>query len=182
MSANLRVFGKTHDSIVDGPGLRFTLFLQGCPHQCPGCHNPKSHAVSGGTEMATGDLLDEIRKNPLLDGVTLSGGEPFLQAEALLPFARGVAEHGLNIWIYSGYTFEELLELSTERPAVSELLRHTDALVDGRYVEAERSLTLRFRGSKNQRILDARTSLAEGRALPLALPDDADDFPIPRWG
>ena len=157
-----RLAGTAQDSIVDGPGLRLTVFVQGCPHHCPGCHNPETHDFAGGREADTQEMLDALDKNPLLSGVTLSGGEPFCQAAALLPLAEGVRARGLELAAYSGWTYEQLLEQGGDKEA---LLRLCHVLVDGPFVLAERSLSLRFRGSKNQRIIDVQRSLAEGRAV-----------------
>ncbi len=161
----IRLAGVVRESIVDGPGIRFTVFVQGCPHHCPGCQNPQTHDPAAGYDCEAERLLEEIAKNPLLRGVTLSGGEPIEQAEALLPFARAVRALGKDLAIFSGYTFEQLLELSARRPAVRELLSLCFLLIDGRFVLAERDLTLRFRGSRNQRLLDPAASLAAGSAI-----------------
>ena len=161
----INIAGIMEDSIVDGPGLRTAIFAQGCPRRCEGCHNPESWAFGTGTDMTVQDLFWRVKKNPLVRGVTLSGGEPMEQAEALLPFAREVRARGRDLVIFSGYTFEQLLEMGTRRPAVRELLSLAFLLVDGRFVLAERDLTLRFRGSRNQRLLDPAASLAAGRAI-----------------
>ncbi|HIS85775.1 MAG TPA: anaerobic ribonucleoside-triphosphate reductase activating protein [Candidatus Faecivicinus avistercoris] len=160
----LRIAGIADDSIVDGPGLRLTVFVQGCPHRCPGCHNPQSHDFSAGTPADTEEILARIRDNFLLDGVTLSGGEPFAQAEACAEIARGARAAGLNVWCYTGYWFEDLLEGAAEWRG---LLEAIDVLVDGPFVLGQRSLDLRFRGSSNQRVLDVPASLREGRAVAL---------------
>ena len=160
-----RLAGIANDSIVDGPGLRFTVFTQGCPHHCPGCHNPQTHDFAGGSEGETDEIIAKIRKNPLLDGVTLSGGEPFCQPEACAEIARAAKGLGLNVWSYSGYTFEELIELGTE--AQKALLREIDVLVDGRFELEKRSLECRFRGSSNQRLIDVPESLKMGYAVEL---------------
>ena len=156
------VAGVIGDSITDGPGIRMAVFVQGCPHHCPGCHNPETHPSEGGEARTAQDLLQKLDKNPLLSGVTLSGGEPFCQAAALLPLAEGVRARGLELAAYSGWTYEQLLEQGGDKEA---LLRLCHVLVDGPFVLAERSLSLRFRGSKNQRIIDVQRSLAEGRAV-----------------
>ncbi len=160
----LQLSGTANDSIVDGPGLRFTIFVQGCPHHCPGCHNPQTHPFDGGTQTDTDALLDMIRKNPLLDGVTFSGGEPFCQAQALAELGVHIRAMGLNIITYTGYTFEYLLEHRDEN-GIGALLAVTDWLVDGPFLEAQQSYQLRFRGSANQRVLDAQESLAKGCAV-----------------
>ena len=149
----LRLSGVISESIVDGPGFRYVVFTQGCPHGCPGCHNPQTHDFNGGTLIDPLTLLPEIDENPLLAGVTFSGGEPFVQPEALLPLAREIKARGLHLLIFSGYTYEQLTELATARSAVGDLLRLCDTLIDGPYMEEQRDLTLQFRGSANQRIL-----------------------------
>ena len=157
-----RVAGIANDSIVDGLGLRLTVFTQGCPHRCPGCHNPQTHDFGGGSEGDTAEIVARIRKNPLLDGVTLSGGEPFCQPEACAEIARAARALGLNVWGYSGYTYEELLQGTEAQKA---LLRELDVLVDGRFELEKRSLECRFRGSSNQRLIDVPASLEAGHAI-----------------
>lgn len=161
----LRLAGVVKQSIVDGPGLRLTVFTQGCPHKCPGCHNPETHDFAGGYDGDPATILAELDKNPLLAGVTLTGGEPVCQAEALLPLANGVRERGKNLMMYTGYTLEQLLEMMAKDPALAELLSLIDILVDGPFVLAERDLTLLFRGSRNQRLLDLPSSLAKGEPV-----------------
>ena len=161
----MRIAGTIQDSIVDGPGFRFTLFTQGCPHKCEGCHNPETHDPAGGKEETTDEIIKKLLSNPLTDGITFSGGEPFEQAADCAVIARAARENGLNVWAYSGYTFEELLKKGEEAPAVLELLKLTDVLVDGRFVLSKRSLNLKWRGSTNQRLIDVPKSLAEGRAV-----------------
>ena len=161
----LRIAGIANDSIVDGPGIRLTVFTQGCPHCCPGCHNPQTHDFAGGSEGDTGDIIAMIRRNPLLDGVTLSGGEPFCQPEPCAGIARAARSMGLNVWCYSGYTFEELIAQGSE--AQKALLAELDVLVDGRFELEKRSLECRFRGSSNQRLIDVPASLNAGRAVEL---------------
>ena len=150
------------DSIVDGPGLRATIFSQGCPHHCPGCHNPETWPFEGGTAIDEEDVLGIIRSNPLNRGVTFSGGEPFSQAEGFTKLAVLLKEKGYEVASYSGFTFEQLIK-GTD--AQKELLKHIDVLIDGPFLQQEKSLTLNFRGSKNQRILDVKKSLAEGKAV-----------------
>ncbi|MDO4483383.1 MAG: anaerobic ribonucleoside-triphosphate reductase activating protein [Clostridia bacterium] len=154
----IRIAGIVNDSIVDGPGNRLTVFVQGCPHHCPGCHNPDSHDFSGGRLTDTGDILRQIRANPLLDGITLSGGEPMCQPEACLLLAREARLMGLNVWCYTGYTLEALL--AEHEPARMALLEAVDVLVDGPFLLRQRSLDLLYCGSRNQRLLDVRKSLA----------------------
>ena len=159
----MRVAGIVNDSIVDGPGFRLAVFAQGCPHACPGCHNPQTHDFSGGFELDTELIVEKMRKNPLLDGLTLTGGEPFCQPQACAALAKAAKEMGLNVWCYTGYTFEELMKASHSDQM--NLLRYLDVLVDGRFRLEKRTLECRFRGSSNQRILDVARSLAENTAV-----------------
>lgn len=165
----LRISDTVNDSIVDGPGLRFTIFVQGCPHHCPGCQNPQTHDFNGGSFIEEDTLLERIKGNPLLDGVTFSGGEPFCQAEALAALGTGIRACGLNIMTYTGYTFEYLYAHRAEN-GYGALLAVTDWLVDGPYIEELRSLDLHFRGSSNQRILDVRKSMETGTPVDAVLP------------
>lgn len=155
--------GVTGDSIVDGPGLRLTIFTQGCLHNCPGCHNPQTHDPEGGSWADTEDILAAAAENPLLDGITLSGGDPFLQPVPCLALAEGAHKIGLNVWTYTGYTWEALWEENA--PEKIALLKETDVLVDGPFLLAERSLELRFCGSRNQRLIDVKKSLAEDKVV-----------------
>jgi anaerobic ribonucleoside-triphosphate reductase activating protein len=165
----LRLAGVVRESIVDGPGIRFTVFAQGCPHFCPGCHNEGTQDFQGGKIVLIEDILKEIDKNPLLSGVTFSGGEPFCQAEGFTALARGIKARGLHIVSFSGYTYEELQELAQENKdqsnGVRSLLELTDLLIDGRFELATRDLTLHFRGSKNQRIIDMNKTRETGKIV-----------------
>lgn len=164
MNRQLRIAGIIKESIVDGPGIRLVVFTQGCRHNCPGCHNPNSHSFEGGTLVDISFILQQIKSNPLLDGVTLSGGEPFEQAEILAELAREIKKLGLNIMTYTGYKFEYLLAHSDAHPGWAELLDQTDILVDGRFDMEKKNLLLRFRGSENQRIIDVKKSLLDREA------------------
>lgn len=157
MALTLDLFGEAPESIVDGPGLRYAIFVQGCPHHCPGCHNPQSHPFGVGYKKTTAELTAAIKENPLLSGVTFSGGEPFCQAEALCELAQAIKDMGLNIYVYSGYTIEKLLQKAEKEPFIKQLLCLCDTLVDGPYLQQQRNLELRFRGSENQRIIDLHT-------------------------
>ncbi|MDO4261357.1 MAG: anaerobic ribonucleoside-triphosphate reductase activating protein [Eubacteriales bacterium] len=159
----LRIAGTVQDSIVDGPGIRYVIFTQGCPHHCPGCHNPQTHDFAGGREADIQELLEQIFGNPVLSGVTLSGGEPFCQAEALLPVAEAVKARGKHLTVYTGYVLEELLKM--EDRGVQRLLELTDLLVDGPFLLEKRDLTLPYRGSENQRVIDMGKSRAAGRLV-----------------
>lgn len=167
--AIIHVAGIENDSITDGPGLRLALFVQGCPRSCPGCHNPESIPIEGGNDYTVRELIDRIRKNPILTGVTFSGGEPLLQAASLLPLAKLIRAEGLDIAIYTGYTIEEIFRESD--PAVMALLAQADILIDGPFLMQKRNLSLRFRGSENQRILDLHKTLSIGKGV---LTDDPD--------
>ena len=158
----LRIAGLVGESIVDGPGFRFTVFTQGCPHNCEGCHNPQTHDFNGGYDIDTDEIYEKIIKDPLLDGVTFSGGEPMCQPEAFYNLAVKVKERGLNIVTYTGYTYEELQAMAVNNRWIKGLLELTDILIDGRFVLEERDLTLLFRGSRNQRVIDMNLTRSTG--------------------
>lgn len=161
----VRIAGIVRQSIVDGPGLRLVVFTQGCPHACPGCHNPETHNFAGGYDCEIEKILVALDANPLLSGVTISGGEPFARAAELVPLAKAVRARGKNVWCYSGHMFEQLLNMMPQSPDVGELLALCDVLVDGPFIESEKDLTLHFRGSSNQRILDVAASLQRQQAV-----------------
>jgi anaerobic ribonucleoside-triphosphate reductase activating protein len=152
----LRIAGVVRESVVDGPGLRYVIFAQGCPHRCAGCHNPETWDPAGGYEISLLELNNDVTANPLVSGVTFSGGEPFMQAASFAVLGLSLRHKGFHIVTYSGYTFEELLAMPDE--GVKDLLAVTDLLIDGPFLLAERDLTLPFRGSRNQRIIDVRGS------------------------
>lgn len=162
----VRIAGVAGESVVDGPGLRYVVFAQGCPHHCRGCHNPETWDPAGGREISVGELLDGVRGNPLLQGATLTGGDPFLQAGPLAELARRVKEMGKDVITYTGYTWEQLLEMSEKDREVRDLLMNTDILVDGPFIQEQRDLKLLFRGSANQRVIDVRSSLEAGAIVP----------------
>ncbi|WP_459500121.1 anaerobic ribonucleoside-triphosphate reductase activating protein [Bacillus sp. C1] len=146
----MRVMNIIHDSVVDGEGLRTVVFFAGCPHRCFGCHNPKSWNKCNGTEMTAEEIIKEIAKNALTD-VTFSGGDPFFQAAEVKEVAKVVKTLNKNLWIYTGYTLEEIQR--SQNNDMIELLHYGDVLVDGRFEFEKRDLTLPFRGSSNQRII-----------------------------
>lgn len=150
----IRLAGVVKESIVDGPGIRFTIFCQGCPHACPECHNPNTHDFNSGTDVEISKIINAINENPLLSGVTFSGGEPFCQPKAFLEIAKHIDKNKLNIMAYSGYTFEELEDMASRDEDLKELLGYLDYLVDGRFVKSKKDLSLPFRGSSNQRFID----------------------------
>ena len=165
----IRIAGTVQDSIVDGPGLRYVVFVQGCPHRCEGCHNPETHEFEAGRLTDTDALFEECTENPLTKGVTFSGGEPFCQAQALYELACRLKARGYHLMAYSGWTFEELLAKSEREEYVGRLLNILDVLVDGRFELSKRSLTLNYRGSTNQRLVDVQKSLSENRVTEVDL-------------
>lgn len=166
---NINIAGTVCESVVDGPGLRYVVFVQGCPHNCEGCHNPETHPFAGGKTVDIEELFAECMEDPLQRGVTFSGGEPFCQAEALYALGLKFKERGLHLMCYSGWTFEELLEKSKTDGGVGKLLSIVDVLVDGRFMIERRSLALKFRGSDNQRLIDVPRSLSENKAVTIDL-------------
>ena len=165
----IRLAGIVPESIVDGPGYRLAVFVQGCPHACPGCHNPNSHDFAGGYLSDTAEVIAKMGKNPLVRGVTLTGGEPMMQAEALCEIASAAREKGLNVWCYTGFTLEALKrEGNTARMRLLSLI---DVLVDGPYIAHERSLDLSYCGSKNQRLIDMKKTREAGEICLYTLPE-----------
>lgn len=162
----IRVAGIQQDSIVDGKGLRFVVFMQGCPHHCYGCHNPETHSFDGGKMMDVEEIIAQMNANPLFNGLTLSGGEPFLQPFACAEIAKAAKAKGMNVWCYTGYTLWELEKYIINSDV---LLREVDVLVDGRYVQELRSLNLDFRGSSNQRVIDMNAYRNTGKIELLCL-------------
>ena len=157
---NIRLAGIVPESIVDGPGYRLAVFVQGCPHACVGCHNPHTHDFAGGHLSDTDEIIAKLGKNPLVRGVTLTGGEPMMQAEALCEIASAARERGMNVWCYTGYTLEALWQ--ENRADRMRLLEYVDVLVDGPYIAHERSLDLLYCGSKNQRLIDMNATRKTG--------------------
>lgn len=158
----LRLAGIIRESIVDGPGIRFTVFAQGCPHHCHGCHNEQTWPFEGGFASDADSIVSEMKKNPLLKGITLSGGEPFCQAGEMALLAEKAHAAGFDVIAYTGYTFEELDNMRKTDPHIENLLRQTDILIDGQFMHARKSYDLRFAGSSNQRIIDLRRTFNDG--------------------
>ncbi len=156
-----RMAGMEQDSIVDGEGMRLTVFFQGCPHHCPGCHNPQTHDFSGGKEGDTEEILALLAGSSLSEGITLSGGEPFCQPAAFRALAEGAHKLGKTVWAYSGYTYEQL-RADAEK---AQLLSLCDVLVDGPFLQEKKSLALLFRGSGNQRLIDVKRSEKAGEPV-----------------
>lgn len=159
----IRIAGFVQESIVDGPGYRLAIFVQGCPHKCEGCHNPHTHDFDGGWEVDTSEIIGMMECNPLIDGITLSGGEPFCQAVACKELADAARHMGLSVWCYTGFTWEGLWRIRDYD--LIELLKSVDVLVDGPYIEEQRTLELPWRGSKNQRVLNVEASLRRLRPV-----------------
>ena len=158
----IRIAGVVRESIVDGPGIRFVVFAQGCPHRCRGCHNEAALGFRGGKMCDVGKLLLEIKKNPLVSGVTFSGGEPFCQPEGFLSLALKLKEENINIISFTGYTYEELMALAEENQYVGRLLCNIDVLIDGRFVLEKKDMTEQFKGSTNQRYIDMQATRERG--------------------
>lgn len=157
---SIRISGITPESIVDGEGIRYVIFTQGCPHHCFGCHNPNTHSFTDGKLVSVEEILADILKNKnYIDGITLSGGEPFCQSDQCSIIAEQAQKMGLSVWCYTGYLFEDLYAKHHR------LLEFVDILVDGPFNMDERSLDLDFRGSTNQRIIDVKASLEKGVAI-----------------
>lgn len=163
MKTTLNIAGIVKESIVDGPSIRFTIFVQGCPHNCLGCHNPQTHDFKGGKEISIDKIITTLKDMPYISGVTFSGGEPFCQAEALYNLANHLKQMGKHLMCYTGYTFEELINKNDKYTNL--LLSKLDLLVDGKFEQDKKSLDLKFRGSSNQRILDIQKSLMEAQPV-----------------
>jgi anaerobic ribonucleoside-triphosphate reductase activating protein len=163
----LSIGGIEPESIVDGPGFRYTVFVQGCEFRCPGCHNPRLQPLAGGRRVSIAELIAAIEANPLLSGLTLSGGDPFTQASPCAALAEQVRGRGLSVVTYTGYLWEDLL--AADNPGWRRLIDATDILVDGPFVQSLKNIDLRFRGSANQRLIDVPRSLAAGQVV--TLPD-----------
>lgn len=149
------------DSVVDGPGLRMVIWTQGCPHHCKNCHNPETHAFDKGFLVDTADITNDIKEFELQDGLTFSGGDPMMQPLACLEIAKFAKNLGLNIWCYTGFLFEQLLEI----PDCVKFLEYVDVLVDGPFVDSLKSYSAKYRGSKNQRIINVKSSLKKKKAV-----------------
>lgn len=165
----IKLAGLVADSIVDGPGFRFTIFTQGCPHHCEGCHNPQTHDFNGGRYADCDKIIEKIRQNKLTSGVTFSGGEPFCQPEPCAYTAQKLKELDYHLMAFTGFTFERLLEMSEKDIHVKEFLSCLDVIIDGKFDLSQRSLELKYKGSKNQRTIDVQESLKQGRAVEIEI-------------
>lgn len=161
----LKIAGVVKESIVDGPGIRYTVFTQGCPHHCKGCHNPQTHDFNGGKLVSIDKIIQDIQKDPLLSGVTISGGEPFMQANQVANLIDKLDRKKLNVMIYSGFCYEDLLKKANEENGFLKLLQKVDVLIDGKFELEQKSEKLPFRGSLNQRSIDVKKSLATGNTV-----------------
>lgn len=165
--SKIRIAGYVDDSIVDGPGIRFTIFTQGCAHHCFNCHNPETWPFDKGKDVDIDELISKIKRNPLLQGITLSGGDPLYQVNACLELVKKVKElnSDLDIIIYTGFTFEELANNFKKNNDLLSLLKLSDILIDGKYEDSLRDLTLKFRGSSNQRVINLKKTFLEEKIV-----------------
>ena len=149
------------ESFVDGDGIRFAVFVQGCPHRCKGCHNPTTHDFNGGKIMETENIINKFSNSPLINGITLTGGEPLSQIEAVTELAKAAQNRHLSVWCYTGYVYEDLLN----DDEIKKFLDYVDVLVDGPFIENQRDLTMQFCGSKNQRIINIPESRTQKKVV-----------------
>ena len=177
--AKINLFGTAPGSIVDGPGIRFGVFVQGCTHHCPKCHNPESQAHGKGIDKTVGQIIEEFDAADSCAGVTLSGGEPFEQAESLAELASALREKGVDVWCYTGYLFEDLMAIAKgedaagaseycnkeHAQAVKKLISNLDVLVDGEFKQDLKSYAALYRSSTNQRLIDVKKSLENGKVI-----------------
>lgn len=164
------------DSIVDGEGLRAVIWTQGCSHNCEGCHNPKTHDFNGGVLKDVEEIKNELKNLTLQDGITLSGGDPFFQLEPCIEIAKFAKSIGLNVWSYTGFLFEDLIKIEKAK----ELLKYIDVLVDGKFEIENKSLSIKFRGSTNQRIINVPKSLKNEKAHQIRKYDKKEKKPQKR--
>lgn len=165
MKRTVRLAGIAYESIVNGPGIRRVFFAQGCKHNCRGCFNPETHNFDGGVVLEIDKLVKDVLENPIITGITFSGGDPIEQAYSFSYMAKMFKNKGLNIWCYTGYTFEKLLEDVNKNKDLRELLNNVDVLVDGKFDIRNKKEGLKFRGSSNQRIIDVNKSLNLGKTI-----------------
>ena len=161
----IRLAGIVKESVVDGPGIRMVVFVQGCPHHCPGCHNENTQDLTGGYLSTVDEVIAQLPSNPLVTGLTFSGGEPFLQARALAEIGVAAKRRGFSIFTYTGFVFEQLMGQAETDPDIAALMAVTDVLVDGPFILEQRDIGLAFRGSANQRLLDLPASILQGQPV-----------------
>ena len=165
MSRSIRLSGIAYESLVNGPGMRRVFFSQGCKHNCIGCFNPETHDFNGGEEKDMDLLIKDVLDNPILKGVTFSGGDPFERAEEFAYMAKVFKDNSLGVWSYTGYTFEYILENLEKRKGWKDLINNLDVLVDGKFDKDKVEEGLKFRGSSNQRIIDVSLSLKNEKVV-----------------
>lgn len=165
MKKDIRLSGIAYESLVNGPGMRRVYFSQGCRHNCFGCFNPDTHDFNGGEELNMDELIEDALSNPMIKGITFSGGDPLERAEEFSYMAKSFKKAGLNIWCYTGYSFEEILEKMKLNNFLKELVENIDVLVDGKFEVDKKDENLRFRGSCNQRIIDVQKTLIMGEII-----------------
>lgn len=161
----MRIAGFVEESIVDGPGFRIVIFFQGCAHHCYGCHNPETWDFEGGKEVSFDLIKKIIDDNPYADGITLSGGDPLYQIDASTEISEYAKSKGLDVILYTGFLFEEVLEMTKANQRLKDLLNNVDTLIDGPFILEQRHLSLKFRGSSNQRIIDVKKSLMQNKIV-----------------
>lgn len=169
LGKTIRLSGIAYESLVNGPGLRRVFFSQGCKHNCKGCFNPDTHDFSGGEERDMDELIQDVTENPMIKGVTFSGGDPFERAEEFAYMAKQFKKHGINVWSYTGYTYEYIMENIYKVPGWKDLMDNLDVIVDGRFEEDKQEDALRFKGSSNQRIIDVKASMGSGKLILLPI-------------
>lgn len=153
------------DSVVDGFGIRTVIWTQGCSHNCPFCQNPQTHDFGGGAEFELEEIFEEIDSLKGQDGITFSGGDPMYQVDACLEIAKYAKKKGLNVWCYTGFTYEELVKMSKINKNYIEFFKYLDVLVDGPFINEKKNLNLLFRGSSNQRVIDMPKTLKEKKII-----------------
>ena len=158
----IKISGIVKESTVDGPGFRYVVFTQGCPHHCKGCHNPQTHSFDGGSYIDIDTILEDVKKNPLLRGVTISGGEPFMQAKKIAKLLSKIDRKKLSTIVYTGFLYEDLLNNANENNGYMDLLKQADLLIDGKFAEDLMDENLLFRGSSNQRVIKCKESVESG--------------------
>lgn len=165
MEKYIRLAGIVYESLVNGPGLRRVFFAQGCKHNCEGCFNKETHNFNGGELREIDILIDDVINNPLLKGITFSGGDPLEQSEGFSYMAKAFKKKNLNIWCYTGYDFEKILDMMKENKSLYELISNIDVLVDGKFEINNKNDSLRFRGSTNQRLINVKESLEKNEII-----------------
>lgn len=161
----IRLAGIAENSLVNGKGLRKVFFSQGCSHHCEGCFNQHTWEFAGGRMFDMDELVQKVKDEPFLDGVTFSGGDPFQQADKFAYLAKKLHEANINIWAYTGYTFEELMKLAQTNSHIKQMINNVDVIVDGRFMKDKMSENLKYCGSSNQRVIDVKSSLNENKII-----------------